>query len=244
MTRTIISICLLSLLSFPGPPDLKENQKEFILEFAPKIFQANEEISNTRAKIIQIRSDFVKTGNMSNEEEVYISRLSKDYGLNAFKLDDEKDHDALLTEINALLLRVDIIPPRLIMAQAIIESGWGESYFAKEANNYFGVHCYNKGCGIPPKGAPDAGFEVKRYPDLEAGIADYMDILNSYSAYEDFRKARAEMQKKSEKLDPVVLAGALSRYSQKGEAYIKLIREIIDDFLPGDLATMVQSMQK
>ncbi|MDZ7743625.1 MAG: hypothetical protein U5Q03_18285 [Bacteroidota bacterium] len=94
-----------------------------------------------------------------------------------------------------------------------------------------------------PKGAPDAGFEVKKYHDLEAGIADYMDILNSYSAYEDFRKTRAEMRKNSEKLDPVKLAGALTHYSQKGEAYVKLIREIIDDFLPEDLAVMVQSMQ-
>ncbi|MDZ7743626.1 MAG: glucosaminidase domain-containing protein [Bacteroidota bacterium] len=154
MSRTIISILLLTLLSLPESPGLKENQKEFILGFAPKIFEANENISKTRARIIQIRTEFKSTGRLSNEEEVFISRLSKNYGLNTFKLDDEKDHDALLAEINALLLRVDIIPPRLIMAQAIIESGWGKSYFAKQANNYFGVHCYNKGCGIPQKAHP------------------------------------------------------------------------------------------
>ncbi|MCF8230371.1 MAG: glucosaminidase domain-containing protein [Bacteroidales bacterium] len=244
MIHTILLAVLFASISInPETPDLKENQKNFILEFTPKIFEANQSIHKLRAKVMEIRSGFLKDASISDHDEIYISKLSKAYGLNSFKLDDEKDHELLLKELNELLERIDIIPPRLIMAQAIIESGWGKSYFAKEANNYFGVHCYSKGCGIPPKGASDAGFEVKKYPNLEDGIADYMQILNSYSAYDHFRKTRANMREKSETLDPVVLAGSLTRYSQKGDAYVKLIRQIIHEFLPGDLEKLVDSLQ-
>jgi Bax protein len=40
--------------------------------------------------------------------------------------------------IAILFLRVDTIPPAMVIAQAAIESGWGTSRFAEEGHNLFG----------------------------------------------------------------------------------------------------------
>lgn len=220
--------------------DLTSSQKQFILELAPKIIEANKEIKTARKQIIQIKNDYLKNGKLTSEEEKFLSNVSSQYDINTFKLDDEKDKNAMEEELDDLMNRVDVIPARLVMAQAIIESGWGKSYFAKEAYNYFGIHCYSIGCGIVPKGAPNADFEVKKYPDIESGIEDYLHILNTFSAYDDLRKARSQMRSEGKTLDPVQLAASLTRYSQKGAEYVTLIRNVIHQFLPVQLDELIK----
>ena len=45
--------------------------------------------------------------------------------------------------IDKLLLRVEIIPNSIVLAQAAIESGWGSSRFAQEYNALFGEYTYD-----------------------------------------------------------------------------------------------------
>ena len=44
-----------------------------------------------------------------------------------------------------LLMRVDIVPPSLALAQAADESGWGTSRFAEQGNSLFGQWAWGKG---------------------------------------------------------------------------------------------------
>ncbi|HIW61073.1 MAG TPA: sporangiospore maturation cell wall hydrolase GsmA [Candidatus Stackebrandtia excrementipullorum] len=39
------------------------------------------------------------------------------------------------------------VPASVTIAQAILESGWGDSGLAKKANNYFGMKCHDKQTG-------------------------------------------------------------------------------------------------
>ena len=45
------------------------------------------------------------------------------------------------------------IPPSIIMAQAILESGWGESELSTKANNYFGIKADSSWTGEVYNGA-------------------------------------------------------------------------------------------
>ena len=54
----------------------------------------------------------------------------------------------------------DKIPISLILAQSIIESGWGSSRFAQEGNALFGEWTWKTNDGIKPKGNLDANFAV------------------------------------------------------------------------------------
>ena len=59
--------------------------------------------------------------------------------------------------------KINSIPISLILAQSIIESGWGVSRFAQEGNALFGQWTWNNADGIKPKGNLDANFSVKNF---------------------------------------------------------------------------------
>ena len=69
-----------------------------------------------------------------------------------------------LTSKEDLLLVIDILPPSLMLAQAANESNWGRSRFAEDFNNYFGIWCFKKGCGVVPnKRDKNASHEVASF---------------------------------------------------------------------------------
>ncbi len=227
-------------INFAQKKSIPTDDKSFMLGFLPKIMDVNKGILPDRNNIIKLKKQFTNTGKLSNEEEVFLSEILAKYGINSFKLDDKGDKDVLQNEFNDLLIRVDIIPTKLVMAQAICESAWGRSYFAKNGNNYFGVHCFHKGCGLVPSGDKNAGFEVKSYPTVLAGITDYIHILNTCSAYEELRNIRAQLRKDNQPLNPLKLAEGLSRYSQKGEEYVKILQSLINEYIPANIQVFIK----
>ncbi len=230
-----------TVITFAQKKSITADDKSFLLGFLPKIIEVNNGILSDRNNIIMLKKQFTNTVKLSNEEEVFLSKISAKYGVNSFKLDDKANKDVLQNEFNDLLIRVDIIPTKLVMAQAICESAWGKSHFAKNANNYFGVHCYHKGCGLVPLGDKNAGFEVKSYPTVLAGITDYIHILNTYSAYKELRNLRARLRKDNQPLNPLSLAEGLSRYSQKGEEYVKILQSLINNYIPANIQEFIKN---
>ena len=86
------------------------------------------------------------------------------------------------------------VPSLIIEAQAGLESGWGTSRFAIEGNALFGIRTWDpKLPQIKPKDIPNADFGVKVYKTKCQSVKDYVDLLNSHPAYEDFRNLRMDM---------------------------------------------------
>ncbi|HET9680073.1 MAG TPA: glucosaminidase domain-containing protein [Gammaproteobacteria bacterium] len=127
-----------------------------------------------------------------------------------------------------LLRRVDTIPPSLILAQAAIESGWGASRFAQQANNLFGIWTWNADAGLKPRQRADSAEHfVRIYPDIRGSIRGYLHNINVGHAYQELRNRRADMRAKNEPLDALKLAGALENYSARGHAYVIDVRNMI-----------------
>jgi len=236
----MLALSFMTSVSYAQKRAISSEDKSFLVEFIPKIISANQEVQTDRNKILACKDEYQRTGKLTNEDEVFLSKTSSKYDINSFKLDDENDQPAFLKELSDLLLRVDIIPTKLVMAQAICESAWGRSYFAEHGNNFFGIHCYSKGCGLVPSGNPNAGFEVKSYPTIEAGIADYIHTLNTVSAYARIRSMRAQMRQERQPVNATQLAEGLSRYSQKGEEYVSLIQNLIRNYVPEDIDSFIE----
>lgn len=140
------------------------------------------------------------------------------------------DIEGPLTEENwaELLMRVDTIPLELVLAQAAMESGWGESRFAQLGNNLFGQWCFTRGCGIVPRQRPEgASHEVRRFDSVNDALVSYMHNLNMGHAYGDLRWMRASLRQLQLEPDAATLAGGLSRYSEKGGAYVEEIRKVM-----------------
>ena len=81
----------------------------------------------------------------------------------------------------------------IIIAMAVLETGYGKSRFATEANNLFGIRTWSK--NVPQMKAlanPDAVWGVKKYKTKCQSVADVIDILNRHPAYEEFRVERTK----------------------------------------------------
>jgi len=127
-----------------------------------------------------------------------------------------------------LLRRVDVVPPGLVLAQAANESAWGTSRFAREANNLFGHWTYDKDQGIVPRRRREgAEHFVRVFSGLRESVRAYLRNINAGHAYVGFRQMRSHLRASGQPLDPVVLAGGLERYSERGWAYVAEIRTMI-----------------
>ena len=128
-----------------------------------------------------------------------------------------------------LLKVIDILPPSLVLAQAANESNWGRSRFAKEYNNYFGIWCFSKGCGVVPKKREEnATHEVARFNSLEDCINYYVLNINRSYAYEDLRQIRKNQRENLEAITGIVLAEGLGNYAFPGDEYIDSIKSLIN----------------
>lgn len=122
---------------------------------------------------------------------------------------------------------IDVIPNSLVIAQSIVESGWGKSRFTKKANNIFGQWTWS-GKGLTPSNR-DAGKKhlIKIFPSIKASVKGYMINLNLGWGYKDFRNLRAKIREKGEVPTGIILSQTLINYSAKRGEYVKILKNII-----------------
>ena len=78
----------------------------------------------------------------------------------------------------------------VLLAQAALESGWGNSRFSLEGKNLFGIRTYDlREPHMLPSNNPKK-WGVRVYMHECDSVQHYMDILNNGSAYEKYRELR------------------------------------------------------
>lgn len=88
------------------------------------------------------------------------------------------------------------VPASVSIAQAILESGWGESGLTKKANSYFGIKCFSRvspyqdGCHeVPTTEYNPSGTSYRitarfrKYSSLERSVLDHGHFLRNNSRY-------------------------------------------------------------
>ena len=125
----------------------------------------------------------------------------------------------------------DVIPVNfeVLLAQAALESGWGNSRFALEGKNLFGIRTYDlREPHMLPSNNPKK-WGVRVYQHECDSVQHYIDILNSGSAYEKYRELRDNGVEDS--LQYVETLGAYAAdkdYFPKIKRIIKKLREEYD----------------
>ncbi|CAB5501314.1 hypothetical protein THERMOT_1400 [Bathymodiolus thermophilus thioautotrophic gill symbiont] len=194
----------------PNPPNFKEaksiqEMKDSFFNYLLPIVKAEEQ------KIRDTRSSIEK----NQLSVLQMKKLAKKYHLK--RVSKEK-----------LLNMVDVIPVSLVLAQAAIESNWGRSRFAMELNNYFGIWCFTKNCGVIPKNRDKgAKHRIKRFSSTEKSIEYYLLNINRNRAYKLLREIRAYKRKHNLKITGKSLAEGLDKYSVIGYEYIESVQSII-----------------
>jgi len=135
---------------------------------------------------------------------------------------------ALLTVIDELLYKFDIIPAGLALGQAAYESGYGTSRFAVQGNALFGQWTFGGKGLVPEQQRKSLGdHRIAAFDWPFDSVRGYFINLMSHPAYEDFRRLRANLRAKGEPLTSMALADGLIRYSERGQEYVDTLKSII-----------------
>ena len=125
------------------------------------------------------------------------------------------------------------IPPQyrgivvISVAQAILESNWGESRFAKLGNNFYGMIETDK--TKPHIKALDSGIILRKYNRKCESVADYITLLNTGTQFTEYRKVRnKEMVTQNVNLDEII--NTLNTFALDKD-YTKKIKKTVDYLL-------------
>ena len=113
----------------------------------------------------------------------------------------------------------DIYPVNieLLLAQAALESGWGNSRFARVGKNLFGIRTYDlKEPHMLPSNNPKK-WGVKVYQHECDSVLNYITILNNGSAYKKYRQLREDGID-----DPYILVETLDAYASDKNYFSKI----------------------
>jgi Bax protein len=220
----------------------------FFRTVLPMILIVNESIASERSLLLElqtiIRSETFEESDLDEDGTIWLMDMAKRYGI-----DMDADDVTLQDALDVLTVRVAPIPTSLAMAQAVEESAWGTSRFAREGNALFGQWVWSEDAGIVPEEQREGqAYAVRAFDSPLQSVLGYAKNLNTHWAYTSFREQRAALLDANETLDGWALAETLTRYSERGEDYVKSLHAImrVNNLRPLDTAelaspeTMVQ----
>jgi Bax protein len=189
--------------------DLKKSL--FFRTLLPLALQVNADIAAERTRLLAVKAHVESGKPPSRRDQAWLDNMVRDYKLAALDFEE-------------LLLRVDGVPPSLVLAQAAEESGWGTSRFVREGNALFGQWTWDDDdrSGIVPSEREAGEFhKIRAFSSVKGAISAYVRNLNTHSAYERFRLQRALGASGYD------LTATLEKYSERGPKYVGTLRNIM-----------------
>ena len=180
------------------------SKKKFIAAVLPAILIAKHQVENTRTRMFLLSE---KTNWNADDSLLYTEVRSR------YKAKD----------INDLMDRLGTLPTSIVLSQAAVESGWGQSRFFLEGNNLFGVWSFNADESRMPslQGRKNKTIYLRKYPDIAQSVTHYFEILGSANAYKKLRKERLL------RTDPFELIPHLINYSERRRSYTHQLKALI-----------------
>ena len=148
------------------------------------------------------------------------------FGPPRFEYSNDKEFISSLTQcinyLNFNIPRRQRVNTELIIAQAIVESDYGRSRFAREGHNLFGIRVWSKEGMLPLKQPDSIDWRVRIFKNKCESVKYYIEILNTKRAYAEFRRVREITINR----DPIALAKTLDNFSTNKQ-YEKHVIEVI-----------------
>lgn len=203
--------------------DVLLKKQLFFRGIAPLILRSNELIMKDRKRLEEIRTTMHENNPLDEMDQIWIKKIA---GVYKVKSNDDQVTSSIMDE---LWDKVDIVPPSLALGQAAEESGWGSSRFAAEGNAIYGQWTWGKNAMVPEEQRKELGnYGIAAFESLQESISGYMLNLNTHNAYTDLRNKRAELRENGEKITGSVLAEQLTKYSERGEEYVKGLKSLME----------------
>ena len=188
---------------------VSEKKQKFFHMILPAILISKANLKLKRERAISLVN--TPKSKMNKDDKEFLKDLYKTYKT---------------TDLRKLINRLETHPASIVLAQAAIESAWGESRFFKKGNNIFGMWSYNKNePRIKALGTRNGkAIYVKKYASVADAIDDYFVVIGR-GAYKSFRKQRNITD------DPLKLVQYLVNYCELSNYPNKLKKFIVNNKL-------------
>ena len=217
-------------------------KKEFFYRsLLPLVVHANTMVLNRRERLARLDSILARGKSPKPEEMEWLRQFSVALRIQtmeeAGQISDAGDWRKVISDA---LYRLDVIPAGLALGQAAIESGWGTSRFVVEGNSLFGQWSFSDQGMAPAQQRKEHGdHRIAAFEWPFDSVRGYFLNLSSHPAYEDLRRIRAELKKAGKPVTSIALADGLLKYSERGQAYVDELKDMIraNHFDVADTAT-------
>jgi Bax protein len=185
-----------------------DKKERFIEILLPAILVVKHNLLNEQARTEKIWGKLKAKEQINKLDSIFIHSLYEKYKTDNVAEIHKKQH---------------LHPNSIILAQSILETGWGDSRFFLNGNNAFGIWSYNK---LDKRMAASKNREgiviyLRKYDNIAQSVEDYFSTLANSWAFDDFRDKRYESN------NPFELIWYLNKYSELRNDYVKKVGEII-----------------
>jgi len=208
VTDSVVVPVLYDTLLINNLSSITEKKQQFIDQILPSILIVKFQHQLNYDKIDRIiRKKSVKEKVSKKEQSLLDSLMIK--------------YDALTP--NDLLVQLKEHPTSLILAQAALESGWGQSRFALEGYNLFGITTVSSYLNSQKLLSINSGHKkifMKKYENVYESVDHYLLTIGKSNAYKKLRNKRFEEG------DVYELINELNKYSINTD-YKKMLKQVI-----------------
>ena len=200
-----------------------DKKRLFFRLIAPVVLRINEIILEDRDRAKELTERLAEGQRVRPEDQAWLTELAAKY-----KVLESTGKRLNSDAFAELLMRVDIVPASLSLAQAASESGWGTSRFAAEGNSLFGQWTWGKGLKPTEQRTSKLGdYRVAAFDSTAQAAYSYALNLNTARAYRGLRLKRADLRRQSLRISGTVLAETLVNYSERGQAYVDDLKALM-----------------
>lgn len=180
--------------TFPKDFQQIESQKYrnelFIRILTPLALKINEEIDNERSALLRLERNYKANASLNTEEIEKLEELAKKYDYFTRRKNNTRIEDL----INNLKIRIDVVPPSILIAAAAIESNWGFSRIANVANSLYKEKLWYTTEGLEPLENKDDGYRFKIFDSLIDSMRSFALTFNSNINYATVWEARSGLR--------------------------------------------------
>lgn len=208
---------------FAAFENVNDKKNAFVAFMKPSIVYLNDAMDKSRTRLLALSSSVA----FAENDKAFLRSIEMVFKL---PIADTGVDKAWFTRA---LKRVDIIPVDLVLTQSAKESGWGDSRFAREGNNYYGQWCFTLGCGlIPRQRSPGKVHEVAAFKGPFQSTEAYFVNINTNSSFVGVRDIRQKLRAEGKEVTGAALANGLINYSQMGQTYVNEVQSMMRYNIP------------
>ena len=185
----------------------------FIQMLAPVAMKVAEDLFAEREKMLEMRKTFDEEQTLSEEQTKQLEDWAEQYDIFTHLKDDERTTYIF----DELKKKLDIIPPSILVGVAAIESNWGTSRPAREANSLYKEKVwFGEEKGLAPQLEEDEkdDYEFKIFDSIYDAMRSYSISMNSGVDYYYMRAYRSEYRRRNRPISGRTLAHSMLLSSQ------------------------------